>query len=483
MWKYIFSFLISIFVVSEPLKLEADELQEKINKIITESPYSNAIWSLSIKDEKGNTLLDLDSYKLMIPASNMKLLSSATVLKTLGPNFRYSTKIVSKGKMSGNVWYGDIYIIGSGDPSINGDFYGNQKDYVFENFLTQLKLKGIKRIEGNLIANDAYFEDENLLADDWVCSDLSFYYAVETSSLAFNKNCIDLTVTSKAGEKKPKVQWYPRNTNFVSISNEQSIAPNGTFENSKLYRKLGTNEIVLKGSMQKGLEISESISITNPSLFFADSLQKYLSANGLAFNGKVMLDHLPRIWNSDYELLASYQSPQLSELLKRVNKHSDNFYAEMLLKTAATEATGKRGSLESGLKLVKDYSDELELTPKDMSLHDASGLSKENLLTTQMLTDLLVKMKDQPNFQYYEASLAVPQEDGSLRKRFQDSPVQSHFIGKTGYVNGVRALSGYMTAKSGQEIVVSLITNHFIGDIHTIDEVHEKIYGTIYETL
>ncbi|MFW6348390.1 MAG: D-alanyl-D-alanine carboxypeptidase, partial [Cyclonatronaceae bacterium] len=202
-------------------RLEAD-----IRALISTNAAKDAVWSMSVRDESGSVVVDIDSRRMQRTASNSKLFVSAALLLELGPHFRYTTSIYGDGRISedGN-WLGDLHIIGSGDPSINGDFYDDDAFYVFDSFIEQLQQAGINAVYGDVFGNEALFDDQPY-PRGWEWDDLSFYYAPELSALSFNRNCVDLSVdaTGPVGDT-PEIRWFPYNTDYVNFVNEQLITP------------------------------------------------------------------------------------------------------------------------------------------------------------------------------------------------------------------------------------------------------------------
>jgi D-alanyl-D-alanine carboxypeptidase/D-alanyl-D-alanine-endopeptidase (penicillin-binding protein 4) len=457
-------------------------VNSEIKQIIDDSRADHAFWSVIVRDTTGKILTGYNHDKLVRPASNLKLLTSAAILDELGPDYRYSTKMYGWGEQQGDTWKGDIIIRGAGDPSISGDFYHDDRFYVFEKMFKALKDRGIKKIDGNLIGNDSFF-DQQPYPEGWSWQDLSFYYGVEISALSFNNNAVDLTVYAdgEVGDT-PDIEWFPFDTDYVEFVNEQVITPPGT-EYDEFYRRLlGTNTILLRSKLPREYLEKESLSIKNASGFFLDTFKKYLSDGGIQLNGRIIVDSQPQNWKQkSYSLLAEHQSVPLRQLLAQVNKESDNFYTEMLLKTMAAEHFNAAGSTELGISLVKDFAESMHMDTSRVELVDGAGMAPSTLLTVQDLSQMLVEMRNHPYFETYKNSLSVAGVDGSFKNRL-GSELKRKFFGKTGYVSGVRSLSGYLKTASGQLLIVSVVTNNYAEKTSYIDYLQEKIVRTLYKT-
>ncbi len=442
----------------------------------------DAFWSVIVRDTTGKIVEGYNFDKLVRPASNLKLLTSAAILDELGSDFRYSTKIYGMGYQEGSSWEGDIIIRGVGDPSISGEFYNEDRFHVFDKFFMVLDSMGIRKINGNLIGNDGYFDNQPY-PEGWSWEDLSFYYGVEISALSFNNNAVDLRVyaNDEVGET-PEIEWFPFDTDYVEFLNQQVITPLGTEYDEYYQRLLGTNTIVLRSKLPKNYVETESLSVLDASRYFMDTFHKYLEDGNIALNGRLIIDSQPMEISGDrYQVLAEHQSVPLRKLLTRVNKKSDNFYAEMLLKTIAAEHFDAAGSTELGLSLVKDFAVSMEIDTTRLEMSDASGMAPSTLMTPEDLSELLVNMRDHPEFDAYKNSLSIAGVDGSLENRFDGTALQGKIHGKTGYVSGVRSLSGYMEASSGQDLVFSVVTNNYTEKTSYIDTIQEQIIRKIYD--
>ncbi len=481
-------FCISSFITSCLLCLflafpaDSQPISQEIEQLIENNNANDAFWTLTVRDSAGKILESYNAEKLIRPASNLKLLTAATVLDKLGADYTYKTRMYGMGQQRDSVWNGNIIIRGAGDPSISGTFYGEDRLHVLEKFYQMLNMKGISRINGNLIGNDSYF-DQKPYPDGWSWDDLSFYYAVPINALSFNNNTVDLTVYAN-GEigDTPTIEWFPFDTDYVKFVNNQSITPPNASYDEYYQRLLGTNTIILGSTLPKGYVEKEELSITNPPLYFLDTFKKYLEDGGIKVSGHLLVDSNSHNWSAgSYKQLGYHESKPLRTLLEQLNKDSNNFYAEMLLKTAAAEHFNTQGTTELGISLMKSFSSSIGINIADVSLSDGSGMSATNLISTHDLSQLLVYMRDHEHFDAFKNSLAVAGNDGSLEKRFRNTPLQGNLMGKTGYVSGVRALSGYLKTKSNKTLIFSIATNHYAASTSYVDSIQESILAKIYE--
>lgn len=453
----------------------------EIIRIIEESRAYDAFWSVTVRDSTGKILEGYNFDKIVRPASTLKLLTSATVLEELGPDFRYSTKMYGLGSRSDNTWHGDIIIRGSGDPSISGRFYNDDRFHVFDKFYQALDSLGIRKVQGSLIGNDSYF-DQQAYPEGWSWDDLSFNYGVEINALSFNENAVDLRVYANNDiGGKPDIEWFPFDTDYVEFVNKQVITPAYSEYDESYRRIMGTNTILLQSTLPQNYTEKESLSVMDAPRFFIDTFEKYLAQGKITFTMPMTVESHTQNWeNSRYTVLGKHQSVPLSELLKEVNKESNNFYTEMLLKTAAAEHYKTEGSTELGLSLVESFAMNMDMDTKDLEMSDGSGLASSTLVTTEDLSKMLVKMRSNSLFDVYKKSLSVAGKDGTLEHRFRNSPIEGKLHGKTGYISGVRALSGYLESASGQPLIFSVITNNYTESTSYVDNVQEEIIQKIY---
>ena len=469
--NYIFWILFSVFVAENVKAQSFEQLLERL-------PNKEAFWSLTVLDEEGNKLENFNSDKLIIPASNQKLYTLAAVLDRLGSDFRYTTNIYGDGELVDSTWIGDLIIRGSGDPSISGFLYDEDREYVFSELMKQLKEFGIKDINGSLYSDISYF-DKEVYPVGWDWYDLSFYYGVEIAPLSFNNNAFDLIVNAE-GEigEKPSISYYPEIIGLEIINNQTIVSPNKEYD-EYYRRKLGFNSIELASKLPQNYRETESLSIENAGLFFLNSFELFLRNNGFVnVNSSKLNVECSSVGCS--KVLASHTSKPLSELVKWANKESDNFYTEMMLKTLAAEKQGFPGTFENGIKEVRNFLAEQGVDTNLVKMNDGSGLAMGNYTTTGNISRLLYSIKSHKEAKVLYNSLPIAGIDGSIAHRFKGTDLYNNVRAKTGYVGGVRTLSGYMTTSSGMKITFSLATNHFAGKVKPVDYSHQQILEYLY---
>ena len=452
------------------------QVSPQISSIIENSRASNAVWSLQVRDGSGELLENLNGNYLMRPASNLKMVTSGAYLDKLGADYRFKTSLFGRGEQVGNTWKGDIIVKGSGDPSISGLFAQGNSLFLFEKWAQVLQERGIRVIDGNLIGFDGLF-DNVPYPKGWEWDDLSYYYAPEIGALSFNGNVVDLEViaSGRVGTV-PEILWSPFNTPYVEFINEQLITAPGTRFRESYRRELGTNTILLRSTLPQGYYETEPLTITGPTNYFLDTMFRYFIKSGIDITGYIFSDNDFHRWNeTGLEVLDEHYSVPLHRMINEVNRESNNFITEMLLKKVGAAESGVQGTTDLGLQVVKSYMADMGFDTTSVSLRDGSGLAPATLLKTDDLNRFLITIQNEEYFPYFYNSLAQSAVNGTLGHRFRNSTVHDNFKGKTGFVSGVRALSGYLDTNSGEQLAVTILTNNYTVQTSHIDFIHQRI--------
>ena len=451
-----------------------------IRELINNSAASSSFWSYQVRSSDGTILEDYNSDYLIRPASNLKLITSAAYLDRLGADFQFETILYGSGLQDGNRWSGDLYVRGVGDPSINGEAY-NDPLFLFQQWFSTLDSMGVEVIDGNIVGHDGFFDDIPY-PRGWEWDDLSYYYAPEISALSFNQNVVDLEVRAdgKPGSR-PSITWFPFETSYVRFINEQRITPENTSFDESYRRELGSNTIYLRSTLPVGHYETEPLSIHNPSLYFIDTFKRYLQLMGIRVEGQLLVSDEPMDWsNRSLTEIDRHRSKPLHTMVNRLNRESDNHYAEMLLKTMVAEEFGIPGSTELGLEMVKEFMNEHGFDTTAVELRDASGMAPATLVKTSDLNSFLTDIQDEPYFDLYYNSLSVAAQNGTLKNRFYNSNIANNFYGKSGFMSGVRSLSGYLTTESGERVIVTIATNNYTIKTAAVDWVQQQILDYLY---
>ena len=281
-------------------------------------------------------------------------------------------------------------------------------------------------------------------------------------------------------EISPLISWFPNNTDFVKFHNRQTITPANTQYAEDYLKLLGKNEFILRSTLPQGYIEDESLAVTDATAYFLSSFITFVNQNGIITNTNSRTHTVSGTDYSTFNILATHTSKPLSRLIEWTNKESDNFYTEMLLKTLAAEK-GLPGTFNNGINEVRQFLGRMKIDTTNVFMKDGSGLASGNLTKTSILTDFLVKMQHQVEFESFYNSLSIAGIDGTIAHRMKPTPLFNNFRGKSGYLGGVRTLCGYFITSSGEPLIVSIATNNFIGKVQPIDKIQEDILMYLYE--
>lgn len=446
-------------------KIPVDQLKAELDQLFNEPAFSNAHWGVAIQSLKNGEYLYLrNPNKNFIPASNMKLFTTAAALVKLGPEFRHSTKFYVHGSIDENgVLHGDLIIAGSGDPTITGRYYNGEITKPLEFWADSIKVRNITAIDGDIIGDDNYFEEE-IMGEGWAWDYQSDWYAAQISALSFNDNCINIYFA--AGDTigySAKYQLMPE-TNYVQIANKVSTVRNGLEKEIIFKRKRGTNQVEIEGTIAiDSPPRRDWFSIENPTLFTTTVFKQVLESKGIHVSGSPRdIDDLQQYTyqKEPAKLIFKYFSPPLGEIVETINKVSQNLYAELLLRTLGAHFCDI-GDAQHGTEVIKEFLQNIGIDTEQFLMYDGSGLSRLNMITPMQIVKLLRFMRKHAYGDYFYKSLPIAGGDGTLKNRMQQTAAEGNVRAKTGYVEHVRALSGYVTTRDSEELAFSIIANNY----------------------
>lgn len=449
--------------------------QEQINEILADPNFAYANIGVYIKSlDNSEVLYSYNKEKLFQVASDVKLFTSAAALSYLGSDFEYVTEVYQKGKIIGNVLKGDLIIFGTGDPTFSDKYYNN-KYGVFEQIADSLLKLGVEEISGNLIADDSYFDNVKY-GKGWPIDLENQWFAAPIGSLSINENCIDVVVKPSQKGKAAIIEINPQ-TKYLSIENKTETVEKNKANTVSVYREKGSNVITVYGNIPEDADPYYGVStINNPTQNFIVLLKETLERKGIRVKGYAAGIDDEDV-DPDYEKLpriAIINSPDLREILKEMNKHSNNFYAEQLIKTIGAETEGE-GTFENGYQSIIKMNNKFGINREYINLADGSGLSHLNLVSPVALVELLGSVYKQPYMNSFITSLPVMGVDGTLMKRLENTKAKAKIVAKPGYNIGVRSLSGYATTADGEELSFSIIINNYLGPATLADKLQDEI--------
>ena len=477
-----------------------EDIEAYIRTATASGPLSSAQIGVMAVKFGGDTVVAWNSGRMLVPASNAKLISTGLALHGLGSSYRFKTTLAYSGSISGGTLHGDLYIIGGGDPTLGAkDSIAVQAQTLFSRWKSMIRSAGIERIEGRVIGDGRFFDGPESHGS-WLAEDLGTYYGTGGNALSFYRNVKDFTVTAgaSAGDPLKITEGYP-DTPWMNYQFFCSTGRKGTGDMLYLYATDLYPVAELRGTLAsdrktKKVECSNKFGTYTCAWYFC----KYLCDNGLEVTEgpsdiapRGFVRSLPGTYSgtdpaSDLTIIGETLSPEISRIAYITNMRSDNFYAEALYRILGREMTGSacydscavaQGRALSGLGL---------LTSGGAHLVDGSGLSRKNLVSPAFFCSFLHRMMELPEFPDYIRSLPQPGVGTQVgRMRYEDASARERVYYKSGSMEGVRCYSGYVVPTDGGKedtVIFSVMVNNYTGPswklLNTIDHIIALIAAT-----
>jgi D-alanyl-D-alanine carboxypeptidase/D-alanyl-D-alanine-endopeptidase (penicillin-binding protein 4) len=455
-----------------------ETIQTKIAQFLKRPGVRSARWGIEIIDPiSRSVVLSVNPDKAFLPASVLKVVTTAAALEKLGPDFRFRTGVYTDGTiLPDGTLDGDLILVGRGDPNLMDPNRELLEKPALQGLSEQLRALGIRKIHGNVVGDDSYFEFTTH-GKGWTTQDLKSVYGAPVNALSINNNVFWVHARVTKANRLVQVSIEPQ-TSYFQLRNLGVTG--GAKARRTLYARVipGTTRLVVSGVLPAGSSYTQDILLERPAEATATLFKEELHRNGVTIDGRVLVNHLgdlsPGVTRK-WMLLAEHQSPPLIRALEIINKRSLNLHAEMLLRVLGAEFGGA-GTDEAGLRVVKAFLEEAGIRDDDkVILNDGSGLSRDNLVTPRFQTSLLLFLSTRPYFELFLNTLAVSGTDGTLRNRLATGPTKGVIHAKTGTLGDVASLSGYMTTKSGRNLIFSIFANNIRASAsrvrQTIDEI------------
>lgn len=434
------------------------------------------IVSLSI----GKVIFEENAEKYFMPASNMKSYTVGTAMEKLTPNFRTSTSVYAGAMPDANgVIKGDLTIYGRGDvsmafaftkPNLDANTVLTNADYlsVLEPLVNKIVQAGVKRIEGNLVGDESYFNSD-ALPSGWEWDDLQWYYGAEVSALPVLDNAVDIAIKPSSINSPCAVQILPVNTMFTII-NRCVTTSSGTKRELGINKKIDRNILEITGTMpisDRGYR--NSIAVSRPAQLFIEMLRQLLQQKGITVTGQNRVVNAAEkkaltVASSIAPVeITKLESPPFSVIAAKTMKPSQNMYTETILRILGEQLGDKTNPNSTseirGIGVIKSFLTQIGVAPDSIIQHDGSGLSRHNLITPASNIQIYTYLAKSPNYQVWRDSLTIGGIDGTLQNRFRGTAAANNARGKTGTIDQVSALTGYVTTAVGEQIVFSIIVN------------------------
>jgi serine-type D-Ala-D-Ala carboxypeptidase/endopeptidase (penicillin-binding protein 4) len=459
-------------------------LQRYVDSVVAAPMWRNARLGILVVDpETGDTLVSHDADRLFMPASNQKLLTGAIATAKLGPDFRWRTPVLLHGVQRGATFHGNLFVQGSGDPSISDALRGGRAASAFDVVADALAARGITRITGRILPlGDAL--PGLTTGYGWAYDDFDYGYSAAIDELMFNEGELYLRV--KAGAKpgdrvtvsRAPTRAYPLLR--IEAITRDSVVPAGTMPPPRLranYDSIGST-LVLTGTLAVGDSARLTVAYRHPSDAFVAALHESLGDRRITVQQRALTrrDTLARMPDT----LAVIESAPFAEVLSRMQKPSQNQIAELLFRTVALHVTGS-GSEDSAQAVGARTLAEWGVTAADAAYRDGSGLSRHDYITPRAIVRVLDAMRRSPHFAMYRDALPIAGVDGTIGSRMKNTPAQGNARAKTGTVDKARSLSGYVTSADGRLVLFSVLANNFTVPNREVERVQDAIVTMLAE--
>ena len=460
-------------------------LEREVTAILERAGLERAHWGVHAVDAAtGAVIYSRNADRLFVPASNLKLVVAAAGAHYLGPDYVWQTTLHAAGALADGELRGNLVVRGNGDPGISGRFADGMLD-VLESWADSLAERGIRRITGDIIADQTLW-DSQLRSPDWELYDVNWWYAAPVAPLGFNDNAIDFRVRPGAVGQPARITWQPAEAELVLINGTRTVPAGGDYT-LDFDRVAGTDTIFAFGEIPAGAAArDEHFAVADPGRYLATVLRTILQASGISVGGNARsvyaapsdvasaaaLFGLPAAARRESAPggtvaegaigtgtppLFTWRSKPLPETVAPILLTSQNWFAEQLLKTIGLEARGE-GSFQAGLAAETEFLTRIVgIDSAAFVLRDASGLSASNLITPRALVRLVDHIHDSDLRDVLEPGISVSGESGSLRNRLTD--LSGRVAAKTGSIRHVNSLSGVVRAQ-GRDIVFAILANN-----------------------
>jgi serine-type D-Ala-D-Ala carboxypeptidase/endopeptidase (penicillin-binding protein 4) len=455
------------------------ELQADLSRVFGAPLNRRGVWAVDIRSlDTGEHLFDINPEKLMMPASNMKILTISATADALGWDYRFTTTLETSGTISNGVLHGDLIVRSNGDPSINSR--DNRADAILFEWARALQAAGISSIDGRIVGDDQTFDDEGIGAG-WAWDYLQYDYAAPVGALEFNESVARLSISPGGSAGAPPIVTLSPGSG-LELVNHATTGAEGSTSTLDYRRHLERPLLEVTGSIPRDAQTANrSVAVVNPTVFFAQSLKDGLIARDIPVSGDAVDfdDIAAEMPSVDRKVLVTTQSPPLREIATVLMKVSQNLYAETLLK-ALGASKNSLGTTAGGRLAAQNILTSWGVPPDGYVMYDGSGLSRYNYVTASTITTILEHMyKDPRHHDAFMATLPIAGKDGTIASRMRGTRAEGNAAAKTGSISNARSLSGFVKTRDGEMLVFSILSNDFIIPSATITYIADLAVETL----
>ncbi len=469
---------------------ETETIQQKVEAIANGDVFGQAVIGICARTGNGQTIIDVDADNMLVPASNMKLISTGAVLHALGGDYRYKTAIGYDGNIIEGVLIGDLYIIGGGDPTIaSKDSIAAPVQNTFARWERMIRDAGISEIDGRVIGTSGDFFSGMTEEATWLWNDIGTYYGAGATGLMFYENMQSFDVSAGA-EPEADINIAPSypQTPWMEFRYECSTGKAGTGDQLYMYTSDLAPVAEVRGTFAvdrkpKRVDCSNKF----PELTCAHYFKKWLEEHGISCSQEASDTRLNRTEEPEnITIIGSTESPSLRRIAFETNHASNNLYAETLFRTLGKELKSE-GSYDSSYVAVKNVLKDIGVDlSRGQKIQDGSGLSRQNLISPDFFCRYLEAIMSSPCFEDFVGSLPSPGGSGTLSVNMKNYPAETknRIKVKSGSMNGVRCYSGYIIPREGckeETIIFSIMVNNCTAPTWKVRPLMDKIMGMLAE--
>lgn len=448
-------------------------LRRDLAKIFSDQRFSDAQWGVKIISlDRSEVIFEKNPRRLYIPASNVKIITAAAALLRLGPEYRFKTQALTDGAIVPGVLQGNLIIAGFGDPSSSSRIGTKDPFETFRNWAHRLKTQGVRKISGDLIGDGSAFEALPY-GRGWAWDDLAEGYAAPVSALQFNENLLTLEIRPGPQVGSP-AQWRMEPLpEYVTIDSRVATRAARHPSSIQVIPTRFDETVRIRGALAlHSPGIIQSVAVQLPTRYYLSALKQILRQEGIDVSA-CALKESGGIGEGARNPLWTHWSPPLSELLPSAMKLSLNLMSETLVRTLGLEFRGE-GTTEKGKEVVEQSLTAMGIPREGYAYVDASGLSRLNLTTAEMLVRVLAGMYRHPYFPNFHSALSIAGVDGTLKNRMAGTRAENNVHAKTGTLSNVSAISGYVQSAEGELLAFSIIANNFLVSRSVAEQLQDR---------
>lgn len=438
-------------------------MAERLNQLVDEPPFDRGLWGIAIADPRGRIVYERNGGRLFVPASSTKVIVAAAALWMLPEDFRFRTSVYAAGSLRQGVVEGDVVLYGRGDPTLSRRFTRSNPNPL-EAMADSLRAMGITRINGDIVGDASYFDSASV-HPDWEGGDLAWGFAAPVAALGFNDNTIEVRIRPSVPGQPPSLDVYPEYGGLLLANRARTVGRDSarTFDFRRL---IGTNIVQADGDVPADARPrTESLAVPDGALYTAEAFRRALLSRGITVSGRSrsLYDSTTFALVRLGAPLTERLSPPLDSVLVPLLESSNNWYAEMLLKTLGRVVLGQ-GSWQAGLYVERRWIvDSLRMDSTMIWLSDGSGLSHHDLVAPRAFVEVLRRMKNHRRFEAFRNALPQGGETGTLSGRFRRGALSGRVRAKTGSIGNVNTLTGYVEDDDGGVWTFAIQLNNHAG--------------------